>query len=85
VSTFGLIGAGVTYMGSSWPVVGKLKRDKPDLMNNMFIGMAVLQIGHNHNRLTLGALRSDGAHFLDWTLFHFHWVEKFAPVTLCHV
>ncbi|MCC7206901.1 MAG: hypothetical protein IT323_06320 [Anaerolineae bacterium] len=38
----GLVGAGVIYMGSSWPVVGKLKRDNPDLMNNMFIGMAVL-------------------------------------------
>jgi hypothetical protein len=38
----GLVGAGIIYMGSSWPVVGKLKRDNPDLMNNMFIGMAVL-------------------------------------------
>lgn len=38
----GLVGAGVIYMGSSWPVVGKLKRDNPDLMNNMFVGMAVL-------------------------------------------
>ena len=38
----GLIGAGIIYMGSSWPVIGKLKRDNPDLMNNMFIGMAVL-------------------------------------------
>ena len=38
----GLIGAGIIYMGSSWPVIGKLKRDNPDLMNNMFVGMAVL-------------------------------------------
>lgn len=38
----GLVGAGIIYMGSSWPVIGKLKRDNPDLMNNMFIGMAVL-------------------------------------------
>jgi phage-related minor tail protein len=38
----GLIGAGIIYLGSSWPVIGKMKRDNPDLMNNMFIGMAVL-------------------------------------------
>jgi len=38
----GLVGAGIIYLGSSWPVIGKLKRDNPDLMNNMFIGMAVL-------------------------------------------
>ena len=38
----GLMGAGIIYMGSSWPVVGKLKRDNPDLMNNMLIGMGVL-------------------------------------------
>ncbi len=38
----GLVGAGIIYMGSSWPIVGKLKRDNPDLMNNMLIGMAVL-------------------------------------------
>ena len=43
------------------------------------------EIGHNHSRLTLGALRKDCAHFLDWTLFHFHWVEKFAPLILCHL
>ena len=39
-------------------------------------------IGHNHSRLTLGALRKDCAHFLDWTLFHFHGVEKFIPLIL---
>jgi len=38
----GLIGAGIIYLGSSWSVIGKMKRDNPDLMNNMFIGMAVL-------------------------------------------
>ncbi len=38
----GIVGAGVIYLGSSWPIVGKLKRDNPDLMNNMFIGMGVL-------------------------------------------
>jgi len=38
----GLIGAGIIYMGSSWPVVGRLKRNNPELMDNMFIGMAVL-------------------------------------------
>ena len=42
-------------------------------------------VGHNHNRLTLATLRQDCARFLDQTLFHFHWVEKFAPVILCHV
>ncbi len=38
----GIVGAGIIYLGSSWPIVGKLKRDNPDLMNNMFIGMGVL-------------------------------------------
>jgi len=38
----GLVGAGIIYMGSSWPIIGKLKRDNPDLMNNMLIGMAIL-------------------------------------------
>jgi transposase len=42
-------------------------------------------IGHNHTCLTPGALRRDCARFLDQTLFHFHWVEKFAPLILCHV
>ena len=43
------------------------------------------EIGHNHSRLTLGALRRDCAYFLDWTLFHFRWVEKFAPLILRHL
>ena len=38
----GLVGAGIIYMGSSWPVIGRLKRNNPELMDNMFIGMAVL-------------------------------------------
>ena len=38
----GLVGAGIIYLGSSWPVIGRMKRENPDLMNNMFIGMAVL-------------------------------------------
>ena len=38
----GLVGSGIIYMGSSWPVVGRLKRNNPELMDNMFIGMAVL-------------------------------------------
>ena len=40
----GLVGAGIIYLGSSWPVIGRLKQNNPDLMNNMFIGMAVLMI-----------------------------------------
>jgi hypothetical protein len=38
----GLVGAGIIYTGSSWPVIGKLKRDNPDLMNNILVGMGVL-------------------------------------------
>jgi hypothetical protein len=38
----GIVGAGIIYLGSSWPIVGKLKRENPDLMNNLFIGMGVL-------------------------------------------
>ena len=42
-------------------------------------------IGHNHTHLTLGALRQACARFLDRTLFHFHWLEKFVPLSLCHI
>ena len=42
-------------------------------------------LGHNHHRLSLATLRQDCAHFLDHTLFHFHWVEQFLPFILCHV
>jgi transposase len=42
-------------------------------------------VGHNHHRLSLASLRQDCARFLDLTLFHFRWVEKFAPLILCHV
>jgi hypothetical protein len=38
----GIVGAGIIYLGSSWPIVSKLKRENPDLMNNLFIGMGVL-------------------------------------------
>jgi hypothetical protein len=39
-------------------------------------------VSHNHTFLTLGALRTAFAHFLDNTLFRFHWVEKFAPLNM---
>ena len=42
-------------------------------------------VSHNHSFLTLAALRNAFARFLDTTLFHFHWLEKFAPVILCHL
>lgn len=42
-------------------------------------------VSHNHSFLTLAALRKAFAHFLDTTLFHFRWLEKFAPLILCHL
>lgn len=39
-------------------------------------------VSHNHPFLTLSALRAAFAHFLDTTLFRFHWVEKFVPLNL---
>ena len=42
-------------------------------------------VGHNHNRLSLATLRQDCASFLDHTLFQFSWMEKFAPLILCHL
>ena len=39
-------------------------------------------VSHNHTFPTLSALRSAFAQFLDNTLFHFHWVEKFAPLNM---
>lgn len=41
-------------------------------------------VSHNHSFLTLAELRHAFAAFLDATLFHFHWVERFAPLNLCH-
>jgi len=43
---------------------------------------ARLAISHNHSFLTLGELRAAFAHFLDNALFHFRWVEKFAPLNM---
>jgi len=42
-------------------------------------------ISHNHSFPTLGELRAAFANFLDSALFHFDWVEKFVPLTLCGV
>ena len=42
VAFIGLTGAGIIYMGSSWPIISKLKRDNPDMMNNMAVGLAVI-------------------------------------------
>lgn len=40
-------------------------------------------VSHNHAFPNLASLRHAFAHFLDSTLFHFHWVEKFLPPNLC--
>jgi transposase len=42
-------------------------------------------VSHNHTFTTLGDLRAAFAHFLDLTSFHFDWVEKFVPLSLCDV
>jgi hypothetical protein len=38
----GIIGAGVIYTGSGLPLIGRLKQEKPDLMNSLAIGMGLL-------------------------------------------
>ncbi|MEP7285030.1 MAG: hypothetical protein ABI947_04595 [Chloroflexota bacterium] len=38
----GIVGAGIIYTGAGLPVIGTLKRNNPDLMNNILIGMGVL-------------------------------------------
>jgi hypothetical protein len=38
----GIVGAGIIYTGAGLPVISTLKRNNPDLMNNILIGMAVL-------------------------------------------
>jgi hypothetical protein len=38
----GIVGAGVVYVGAGLPVIGRLKQEKPDLMNSIFIGMCIL-------------------------------------------
>jgi hypothetical protein len=42
-------------------------------------------VSHNHTFPTLSALCAAFAHFLENTFFHFHWVEKFAPLNICGV
>mgnify|MGYP001788682010 CR=1 FL=1 len=39
-------------------------------------------VSHNHTFPTLAELRAAFAHFLDNTLFHFRWVEKFVPLNM---
>ena len=38
----GIIGAGVIYTGAALPIIGNWKRNNPDLMNTIFVGMIVL-------------------------------------------
>ena len=40
-------------------------------------------VSHNHTFATLADLRRAFAAFLDTTFFHFRWVERFAPLSLC--
>ncbi len=42
-------------------------------------------VSHNHSFPDLATLRTAFAHFLDTTLFHFNWVERFVPRILCHI
>jgi transposase len=42
-------------------------------------------VSHNHAFLNLASLRRAFAQFLDTNLFHFQWVEKFAPLNICGV
>lgn len=42
-------------------------------------------VSHNHTFFNLATLRYAFALFLDSTLFHFHWLDKFAPPNLCGV
>lgn len=41
-------------------------------------------VSHNHSFPTLAELRTAFAHFLDTSFFYFHWLERFAPLNLCH-
>lgn len=42
-------------------------------------------LSHTHTFLTLATLRQAFARCLDTSLFCFRWVEKFAPLNLCHL
>jgi len=42
-------------------------------------------VTHNHGFPTLAELRAACAHFLDTTLFHFRWIEKFVPLHICGI
>lgn len=52
----------------------------PQLNPQQHVWKAARQaVSHNHTFPTLAELRFAFASFLDMTLFHFHWVEKFVP------
>ncbi len=38
----GMVGAGILYAGSSWPPINYLKRNNPDLMNSLLVGIGIL-------------------------------------------
>lgn len=42
------------------------------------------RVSHNHSFPTLSDLRRAFAAFLDTSLFHFRWLERFVPLSLCH-
>jgi hypothetical protein len=39
VAFLGFVGVGVMYMGSSWPLISKFKRDNPDMASTVILGL----------------------------------------------
>ncbi len=39
VAFLGFVGLGVMYMGASWPIISKFKRDNPDMASTVILGL----------------------------------------------
>ena len=40
IAFIGIVGLGVMYLGSSWPIIGSFRRNNPDMANNVALGLA---------------------------------------------
>jgi phage-related minor tail protein len=38
-AVIGFLGLGIMYLGSSWPIIGDLKKDNPKAANQVVIGL----------------------------------------------
>ncbi len=39
IAFIGVVGLGIMYLGSGWPIISKFRRDNPDMANNVALGL----------------------------------------------